>query len=91
MSAVIEKQAQTIAERPGRATGGSAPAVMLIIVGLLGVLPFIGSVATGSGLRLLVAVVLIAGAAFAGIGPCMLQPNQAAPTSPVVDVGTLAR
>lgn len=78
MSTVIENQAQTVSERPARATAGLLPAVVIMAVGLLAVLLILAGAATQDGLVLGTAVVLLLGSAFAGVGLYMLQPNQAA-------------
>jgi regulator of protease activity HflC (stomatin/prohibitin superfamily) len=78
MSVVIENQARTVSERRGRAVGGIPPAVIIIATGLVGVATLVGAIVNESGTLVLVAAVLIAGAAFGGVGLYMLQPNLAA-------------
>jgi regulator of protease activity HflC (stomatin/prohibitin superfamily) len=78
MSVVIENQARTVSERRGRAVAGDLPAIVIIAIGLLGAATLLGAVASGSGVLVLVASLLIAAAAFGAAGFYMLQPNMAA-------------
>jgi regulator of protease activity HflC (stomatin/prohibitin superfamily) len=78
VSVVIENQARTVGERRGRAVKGILPALVIIAIGLLGAATLLGAAASQSGTLLLVAALLIAGAAFGVVGLYMLQPNMAA-------------
>ncbi|HEX6255455.1 MAG TPA: hypothetical protein VFZ70_06550 [Euzebyales bacterium] len=78
MSVVIENQARTANERRGRAPGGILPAVVIIATGLLAATALLGAVAGENGTLGIVAVILLAGAAFGAIGLYLVQPNMAA-------------
>jgi regulator of protease activity HflC (stomatin/prohibitin superfamily) len=75
---VIENQAAIMSERPGRAFNGVTAAVVITIMGLLGV----ALIAVAPGLDqlavALIGLLLILAAIFCVFGLYMLQPNQAA-------------
>lgn len=77
MSVVIENQAITVTERPGRAIPGIPPAVAIIVAALAAAVLLVLAIATRSGGLLIGAVLIALAAGIAGVGLYMLQPNQA--------------